>query len=1353
MKKHLLLILLFIFSFQLFALNEQKYTFHTLSPQGGFYYDGVKKIVQDKEGFIWVMMDYDLFRFDGYEYKRYYTAFPEWEKSAYWIFNSMVVDDNNNFYVATNDGLYIYSKETDTFIQLYSETTSVIDKDARGNIWVKQNDQFGIFDSENKTITFPLYNGKIETTLRHLLPTESKELLFLSNYGKLYRYDYDKKEIILNQTQSTDIEAIGWVTDAQIDKGKLWVIIGNVGLLKVDLATLKIEESYNQYMTENNHARKLHIDKNGSVWVATLKGIYILDKKTKQFSFFEHQQNDKSSLPNSSIWTISEDWNGNIWLGTYAGGLCYVNINHTFPFKSYTSQSNQLNYLTVSSFADNDRYIWIGTEGGGVNRFDKRTEKFYYYTHDKTRNSISHNNVKSLILDAHENLWIGTYSGGLNCLNTHTGTFTTYTRDPNNKETSLSSNSIRKLIQEGNKGLWIAYQEYNTRVSFFSYQDHSIKHFNLCKEDSNQYIFDILRDRNNNLWALTRQKLIKMNINTHEVEEIVLENDIAINGQTFCLDLSGNLWIGTVGKGLIEYNPENSTFTVHDDIINHNTSSIYSIYYDSDAQLWIGTDNGLFKYDIANKKYLRFDENDGALGLMYYPLSVHKGQDDRIFFGGTTGFTIIDKNKVQINNTEAKVFITDFLVDNKPTKSIEKYKGEDGQITLNHEETNFGFKFSSDSYLMPNKNRFRYRLRGYDNDWIEIDASNRYAAYSKVPPGKYEFEVIAANNDGAWSTTPTTITIIRKPAIWASWPAYIIYFLASLGIILLIYHYYTEKKQLKLQLYLDSIEKSKREELHQSQLRFFTNISHDFRTPLSLIIGVVDRLRNEGLKEYYYRILNGNSQRLLNLVNELMDFRAVENDKMRLEVENTSLNELVNEVSSTFIDYAKQKNITYEIMTDQNIAPSLYIDKYIMEKVLMNLLNNAFKYTKEKGQIIVETYSSHNDFKPEYQNSYTVEPEIKYDHYFSIVVKDTGVGISKESISKVFERFYKVQTVNFDSHLGTGIGLALVKSLTLLHKGFITIHSERDKGTEIEVCFPSDKSIYTDSEVKVTDKNDCTNKNIEEEEQESTYTLPDSETEGLIKSSRYKILLAEDNHDLRKVIKEALSDTYDILDAKDGVEASELLDDNEIDLILSDIMMPRKDGIALCSEVKNNIETSHIPFIMLSAKTNVESKIEGVDSGADIYFEKPLDFNLLRSSIENIFKQREILREHYAKNHYVESSELSANEKDNEFLKEFIHIIEKNIDKSDLDVNFIASEMLMSRSKLYKKIKGITGKSIVEFILNYRLRKAARLIIEQDMTMREVMMQIGIESQPYFTNAFKKEFGKTPTQFAAEYKK
>lgn len=904
---------------------------------------------------------------------------------------------------------------------------------------------------------------------------------------------------------------------------------------------------------------------------------------------------------------------------------------------------------------------------------------------------------------------------------------------------------MRKVVQEADSGLWIAYQHPKPVVSYFSFQTRSFVHYEL--DNNTNYLFDIQRQGENKLWAISNEALYCMDVHTKKVEKMMPNDSTYLGLFTFCLDDSGNIWIGTIGNGLVKFDTSSLQFMNMKNVLQQNIYSIYTLCYDA-GNVWMGTDNGLYCYNIAQNHLARFDKGENTQGQVYYPLASMKGADGTLYFGGTDGFTSVDPRKISYNSYKPKAVISDFFVDHESVHPEYRLNDSVREVVLDYDQTNFGFQFASDSYHIPEKNRFKYRLRGYNDTWITVNAQNRTAMYSKVPAGTYYFEVYAANNDGVWSEYPTVVKVVRKTAPWFSWPAYLLYLLIIAGVVYAVYRHFSEKKKFKMLLYQESVERDKKEQIHQAQLRFFTNISHDFRTPLSLIMAALDKLRREGLKEYYYRILNGNVQRLLNLVNELMDFRTVENGMMKLELEQLDINRMVQEIGNDFADYAKQRNIDFRMIFDKDLPASVYADKNVVEKIVMNLLNNAFKYTREKGSICLEIRGPGEPFVSEHKNSFTVGS--CGDNAFSLVVSDTGVGISAESISSVFERFYKVNTVNADSHLGTGIGLALVKSLVLLQKGSITIYSERDKGTDMVVRLPLDITLFRDSDFKKQQVEVSDAKVVAS--QENTDVVENVE-ERLQNENKKKILLVEDNADLRALIAEALADDFLVVQAGDGLEALRQMEELEFDLVISDIMMPNKDGVSLCNDIKKDLNTSHIPVVLLTAKTSLESKIEGVDSGADLYFEKPIDLTYLKLSLLNIFRNRQQLKEHYAKNYYADTSELVTNEQDNRFLKQFVDFVETNMDQPQMDVNQIAEELGMSRSKLYSKVKGLTGKSVVEFVLNCRLRKAARLIIEENLTMREVMMQVGIESQAYFTNSFKKVFGETPTSFATKHKK
>ena len=1337
------------------AKNIKNYKFHTLSPEGGFYYDGVKAIQQDSDGYIWIVMENDLYRFDGYQYKRYYSYFRSLDTSDKWYFRTVELDDAGRLFVATNKGLFTYDKTTDSFKIMFKPNTMNVKTDARRNLWLISA-SVGMFDVEKRTFFgMEAEDGLIQDAVA--LCNDENELITGTKSGAIYRFDYEKglfRHLFTLPDQQGIIEI-------KKNKDFLWVLTESYGLYKIDYQTREISRHYGFFSTLNNEyvpAKTLYIDKNGNVWIGTQRGLYIMDPATEEYTHFTNSRSDAFSLPSNSVWTIKEDAQKNVWIGTYSGGLCYLNFQETSRFQTYPQQEKGLNHKVVSGFAEDDEYLWIATEGGGLNRMHKKSGEFAYFNHNPKTNSLTYDNLKSLAIDPSGNLWIAMYRGGLDCLSQKTGTFRKFNSDFRDENNRMLINDLRKIMLEGDSGMWITYQR--PGITFYSFATDQFSHY-MTESSHNSSVSDICRGKEDALWVINNEELYHMNVRTKKYTKKIPEAGVSFRSQTLCLDQSGVLWLGTVGSGLVKYDPEQDTFEAITDILRYDVSTIYSICTDDDGAVWMGTDNGLFKYNPHSRTFFRFDKKDGVQGLVFYPKACLKGRNGELYFGGTNGFTVINPKDVLQNEFKPMAIITDFYIDNAPVKPdstgspLHKSISVTKEIVLDYNQINFGFKVSSDNYLIPEKTRFKYRLLGYDDRWIEIDATNRILSYAKVPAGTYTFEVVASNNDGIWNPAPTVITIKRLPAPWLSWWAFTSYLCLFISVAGAISYYYFHQKKLKLELYLETVEMQRKEENHQAQLRFFTNISHDFRTPLSLIMAAIEQLQQNYGNSHYIRLLNSNARRLLNLVNELMDFRTVENGKMKLKIAGSDINRFVREIASDFQEYALQKDIDFKIVCDPSIPVPTCFDEQVMEKIILNLLNNAFKYTNNGGQISIETRLDSSPFHSDFCNSYTTRAVPGQTDTFSILVKDTGVGISAESIANVFERFYKVDSNDTEAHIGSGIGLALVKSLVLLHKGAVSIFSERNKGTEMLISFPLDTKIYATSDFMENtppERNKFRSYSIEEEQ---NFT-PDNEAnkqDSFLLREKKRILLVEDNDDLRGLIAEYLRTVFDISEAANGEEALTICNDREIDLIVSDIMMPVMNGLTLCKRIKKHIDTSHIPFIMLTAKGGLENQTEGLDSGADAYFEKPIDFNLLKLTIQNIFRQQQKLKEYYARNYFVDSRELAANQQDNKFITRLIEIIESRIDQPDMDVSYIASELSMSRSKLYSKVKSLTDKSIVEFIRSYRLRKAATLLIEENLSIRETMERIGIESQSYFTRIFKAEFGMIPTVFIQQNSK
>lgn len=674
------------------------YKFRTMSPSGGFYYDGIKAIEQDKEGFIWTMMDYELYRFDGYHYKKYYPYFASMAPTKRWIFNNMASDLLGYLYVNTNNGVYRYDRNSDQFEKIY-DPVSHIKVDKANNVWIRIKEKWSILNTQTGELNTPNYDGKAAGGVNTAFCIYNNDLYTFIGQ-KVYRFNYAKNEFVFCLTLP---DSDGNIRFAQAYMGKLWIFVNNSGLYKIDMSTFKIEDHYTLLTDyEGNSLRTFYIDKKGYIWFGTIDGIYIFDPTDGKLSHNKHSRTDPFSLPNNSIWEISEDRQGNIWIGTYSGTLCYVNIDENNAFKTYHPQNSGLNHTPVSAFAEDQQYLWVGTEGGGINRMNKATGEFSYIT---SANSITSNNIKSLITDAGHNLWISTFMGGLDLYNVGRQKVTNF-KHTKGAPHSLLVNDVRKTILEGDSGMWVAYQYQKAEVSYFSFREESFTHFSLDSISNNSYLFDILRQGEKTLWAISNETLYRLDIDKHVVEKMIPNDSTYLGLFTFCLDDSGNIWIGTIGNGLIKFDTNTSRFISLKDVLQQSVYSIYSICYD-DGNIWMGTDDGLYCYNIVGNRLMNFDKREDTQGQVYYPLACMKGMDGLIYFGGTNGFTVIDPKKISYNSYKPRAIISDFFIDHTSTHPHYLFDNSLHEIILEYDQTNFGFQFSSDNYHIPEKNRFK----------------------------------------------------------------------------------------------------------------------------------------------------------------------------------------------------------------------------------------------------------------------------------------------------------------------------------------------------------------------------------------------------------------------------------------------------------------------------------------------------------------------------------------------------------------------------------------------------------------------------------------------------------------------
>lgn len=1313
--------------------------FKNISVEEGLSQSTVFSILQDREGFMWFgTRGGGLNRFDGYNF----TVYKNDPNNSNSLSNNEVIslfeDDKGNLWIGTRKGgLNRFNKVTETFQQftqsdnpqsIANNTVNTIYQDTKGNLWVGTNS--GI----------DLYNDGV--FLHNQIPgirNNSISSIDEDDYGNLYITDKaglfiwnkekGKTQYILNKDMSSDAIRSNYSVPVLVDKAnKVW--LGSSNGLKVLNENDEIEtfeEFYNIPNGPKSETRTIHEDINGNIWIGTIHGLYRFDQKTNTLDLFKKDENLPQSLTHNSIYSIYEDHYGAIWIGTWGGGVSMLSdklwkFDH---FKHLGYNDKSLSNNVVSSFAQDENGMWIGTELGGLNFQPNNSIDFEIYRADPDNSkSLSGDHVKTLYHDSEGRLWIGTFGEGLNLMNKRTGTFQNFL--PNEKIFT---------IQEGPKrNLWIGTLNGLYR---FDHERNNLKYFVHNPSDStslsHSFVDVLFLASNNVLWVGTKEAgLMKYNPKTESfIRYKNIPNDstsllgnyiISINE-----DNQGNLLVGT-NNGLNMYNPVSDNF-IHIKIEGLPDRNINGILTDSENNYWISTNKGISKVNRGGD-IINYDRKDGLQSNEFNRSSYYRASDGRFFFGGINGFNVFYPDSLKMNRDIPPIVLTDFKISNQSVRPgtkgspFTKTISETKQIVLNHDESDFSFDFVAINYVSTEKNKYAYRLVGYNNTWI-YSGTNRSATYTNIPPGEYTFMVKGSNNDNVWNETGVSINIKVKPPYWKTPLAYIIYTLASLLLLFTLRKLTAQRIEQQNTLRNERLEKKRIEELNQMKLRFFTNISHEFRTPLTLISGPLSKIAsyhtdNEEQK-YLIRIVQNNVKRLLILVNELMDFRKAENEKYKLRVSKNNLTAFLEYIIDCFSENTVENNIQIDFSSNIESGTESWFDQGIIDKVIFNLLSNALKYTDEGKSIRVTLEGDNSEAR--------------------ITIKDSGIGIPKDKLDKIFDRFYQIEKNDQVNSSGTGIGLAFVKRLIEVHRGKIEVESEEGVGTTFMLSIPAGKDSYKEEELVDSRKMEVTG--IENIPVYSINSVPEPDKEVVKKS---KLLIVEDNEELRGFLRNHFSN-YKLLNAENGRVGLELATKEIPDLIISDIMMPEMDGLEMCQKLRSQFATSHIPIILLTAKSEVTQKIEGLDMGADAYINKPFDINYLDASVKNMLKQRKALRQRFSNEPDVAIDSLALNIHETQFVEKVNTYIQKNISNPDLSVEMLALELGLSRSQLFRKIRSVFETSPSEIIRIERLKYSKKVLLELNYNINEVADHVGFKSTPYFITSFKKYYGITPKDF------
>ncbi|TKG95081.1 hybrid sensor histidine kinase/response regulator [Puteibacter caeruleilacunae] len=1340
--------LLIILIVGIFGSSNAEFAFRQISPDGGLTFQGIRDIVKDDYGYVWMSSQHGLFRYDSQTFKNYKHNSKDSLSIPHDNLTVLCYDQNKVLWMGTEQGLCTYDYSTDNFHQVVLKEENItnstpyinyITEDTKGRLWMIVNHKLYYFSADRKVFQHVALPD-LEELLTHIYNDQSGKLWIGTMSGSVYMMN--ASDLSINKVLDSSGHS---VISMLINKSNLWVGYRDGGATLFTLGGKKLKHyryPSEKWDIDKASVRDIMLDANGNLWFATFKGLFVEDKG----KLVRYSPENIPGLTHASIYCLFKDLENGIWIGTWSGGVSYLHPNDNY-FINYR-HSNHLGSLSnniISSFAQVDnKGLYVGTEVGGLNYLDYNTSGFSHPV--LMAQDQQAYNIKALASDKYNTLWVGTLRG-IFTKKQGASKFEHIFRGPADGK-HLSGKNVYSICPV-DTGIWIGL--FGNGVNFYSFKNKKILYPEDISDTSyiDPTIRHIIEDSNGNMWIATHRGVYRYSNKNgqKEVERFYMGNaDVPTNIYYYLYEAhDGNIWFGTKSNGVLIYDPKRHEFK-NDSIYDRlNELDIYGITEDQYNHVWITTNNGLYYFDPKNNISRYFTQFDGIQSNLFNPQAIYRDANNTLFMGGTNGFSSIRPGELQINKRPPGVMINNILVNNKKDINYYSLPQRKGKASLNLEyyETSLRVEFSADNHLLPAKNRFQYRLLGMSDEWID-NGTNSTAIFTNLADGRYTLEVRAANNDGIWSKTPTQIAISIATPYWRSTAAYLVYLLIIGGIIYLFYRFITERQKLRKQVLIEQIERRNKEELHDMKLQFFTNISHEFRTPLTLIAGPIKKLMQS--KEFgdksqeYLDVVDRNSKRLLGLVNQILDFSKADQRKNSLEVTSILLNKFVEERYLSFKQLAKEKDINYQLLLPEEDDIYIDADADKLDKIIYNLLSNAFKNTRSNGTIILEAgYHS-----PEATTGKNYANQLKFgqidtDDIIVIAVTDTGKGIASNNLLKIFNRFEQGSD-NQSAH-GTGIGLSMCHDFTLLHLGDITAQSSPGKGSRFKVRLPRKQAAQKilSNTHEFAPKQDASNIQLEQTKTAKHEELP-------------MVLIVEDQTDLRNYLDDLLQPHYQTLVAGHGKQALNLLKNHQVDLIVSDVMMPEMDGLELCQHVKSDLEISHIPVILLTALSSVEQKVSGFSKGADAYIAKPFDENHLLVRVENLIKQRQLLKDSFSKK-VIQDEQLNVGDLDNYFLNRLNKIINENMQSEDFTVEILASMAGISRSQLHRKLKNLTGSSATEYIRIIRLKHAAEMLVSSDYNIDEISYLTGFTSHSYFSKCFKQLYQVSPKEYKQQYGK
>ena len=1297
--------------------QEGPYYFKSYQVSNGLSGNATGDIIQDKKGFIWVSSRNGLNRFDGSSFKIFRSKQGDSTSIGSNSVFSLYEDNKEQLWIGTHKGVYVYNPVLDRFTPfklIRPGEVRMIRGDKAGNIWIISDYQLYRYDGRTGKVRSFLLNDN--TISIHISP---QGIVWVgSSSGLIRRFNdrtgdftvYNISALVSNSEVFTNM-VMQSVSDSAL-------LIGNMKrVLLFNYKSGTIADLSGQTgQKEDIHLHTIFKNSDNEYWLGSESGLFILDLKGKKMNHITKQKYDPYSITDNIINAIFKDREGGIWISTQFGGVNYYSSEFN-RFKKYFPQPGNSISGNLIHEITKDQYgrLWIGTEDAGLNQLDLKTGNFKSFLPDGKKGSIAYRNLHGLVADG-DKLWIGTYEHGLDVMDLKTNKVVRhYTTDLPN---SFGSNFIVTLYKTRESdilvGTWSGLYKYNkssddfTRMEFFDTQIQSIH-----------------EDKNGTLWVASYGRgIFYWNPKANEKGRIQFDAGKA-NGlpdnyiNSLYQSKDGNFWFCTE-HGLSRYDPVSKKFKNYRIEDGLPDNQVFRVLEDEFGKFWISTSRGLSMLDLKTGKFTNYNQANGLPSEQFNYNSAYKNDDGTLFFGTVAGL-ISFKPALFVKNTFVPpVYITgiqannqDLLISgkNSPLSKSPIYTKE---IQLPYTSSSLSFDVAALSYVIPEMNSYMYQMEGLDKQWVNLN-NNRKIYFSKLPPGHYVFKVKGANNDQLWNGRETRLSIDILPPWWGTIWAYLLYIAIVAAIIFTLFRYYHLAMGEKSKREIETIEIGKVREIYNAKIDFFTNVAHEIRTPLTLIKMPLDKLlanKNADAETFEsLTMINRNTNRLIDLTNQLLDFRKAEANNYSLNFTKTDINELLSDVFATFRPAAEQKNITYKIELPR-IALQAFVDIEACKKIISNLINNAVKYAD--SLVLVKLLPFNSD-----------------DLLFHIEFSNDGLMIGNEDKDKIFEPFYRLE-VN-QKQQGTGIGLPLARSLAELHKGKLELKRQNMQQNTFLLSLP----IHQDYEMDLKG---------ESHSNPSDYFLID---EAKIASDPAKpvIMIVEDNVEILNYLSKELSAFYNIIREADGQQAIEVMQHENIHLVISDIMMPVMDGIELCRRMKNDVQFSHIPIILLTAKNSVNSKIEGLEVGADAYIEKPFSMDHLAAQITNLIHNRNIIKEYFARSPLTHIKGIAFSKADKEFLEQLNTIISGQIADSNLDVDLLSSLMNMSRPTLYRKIKGISDMTPNELINLSRLKRAAELLAENKYKINEVADMVGYSIPTNFSRDFQKQFGLSPSNY------